>query len=112
MIRGDNPGRRDVKIVVESPSTARNTTYGDTAAVWSTFATVYGSEMKPPASSESHEADQQVAVQVSKYKIPYLQGLTEKMRFNIGGDYKYVKGIELWDRRKFMAVTTEKRDNG
>jgi len=111
MVRGDNPGRRDIKITVEQATESRHATTGEKVYSWSNYAAVWGQQMKPPASNETYEADQQVAVQVSRYKIPYLGGLTEKMRFNIAGVYHYIKGIEEWDRRKYLAVTVERRDN-
>jgi head-tail adaptor len=111
MIRGDDPGRRDIYITVEEPTETRHVVTNEVISTWAAFARVYGQQMKPPESVEGFEADQQVARQTSRYKIPYLAGLTEKMRFNITGEYHYVRGIELWDRRKFQVVTTEKRDN-
>lgn len=111
MIRGDNPGRRDVKITVESATQSKHAVTGEIEETWANFAAVWGQEMKPPGSREGFEADQQVALQTRKYKIPYLAGLTEKMRFDIVGLKYYVSGIENWDRRKYLAVTVERRDN-
>lgn len=110
MIRGGNVGKMDTQVVIEQPIITRSSSTGEELSDWSTFATVWAEKLRMPSSSEQIESDQQVARTTVRYKMRYLDGVTETMRIN-DGSILYISGIERIDRMKFLIITAEKRDN-
>lgn len=111
MIRGGNIGRMDTQLLIESATVTRDSVTGEELSTWATFATVWAEKLRQPASSEQIEADQQVAKKTARWKIRHLDGVLDTMRINRSSEISYISGIEEVDRKKFLILTVEKRDN-
>lgn len=117
MIRGTDIGKMDVFLTIEEPTETRHATTSEVVTAWSTFGTAWAEKVSDqktfgPQSKEEFEAGQQVAKLRSNFKVRYQAGITEKMRLVRSSEYHYITGIEEIDRRKFLILKTEKRDNG
>ncbi len=111
MIRGGNIGQMDTFLTIQEPTETRDLVTNEVLITWDDFADVWAEKMRDPESEERIEASQQVARTKSVFRIRYLVGLTETMRMVRDGVYNYILGIEERDRKKFLIVTTERRDN-
>lgn len=101
----------DVKVKIEqATSSIHAVTSERLTPTWSEFTRVWAKRMS--ASDEKFEASQSVALTGNSYMIRHKEGITEMMRVNDGGTYYYIKGIERADRKQYMILRTEKRDNG
>lgn len=105
-------GQLDVRIKIEEPTISKNSvTSEDTTSAWTEVKKVWAKRMSK--SDERIEANQGVAFTGSTYLIRHTEGIDETMRVNDynAGEYHYIKGIERVDRKQFMILRTEKRDN-
>lgn len=110
-LTGIHFGQLDVKIRIEQPTESVNAVTSErTVSTWTEFARRWAKRMS--ASDERFEANQAVALTGNGYLIRHTDGITEAMRVNDGGEYHYIKGIERVDRKQYMVLKTEKRDNG
>jgi head-tail adaptor len=110
MIRGTDIGKMDVFLTIQEPTETRHATTSEVVTAWSDFSNAWAEKVSDqktfgPQSKES------VAKLRSNFKIRYQSGITEKMRLVRSGEYHYITGIEEIDRRKFLILRTEKRDN-
>lgn len=104
-------GQLDRRVTIETPTESRHSVTGEVlTSTWSTFKKVWAKRVS--VSAEKFEANQAVALTGNGYMIRYLSDVTEMMRVNDGDVYHYIKGIETVDRKQYMVLKTEKRDNG
>lgn len=109
-INGINIADLDKKFIIETPTTSIDPVTNEKyISAWNTYATVWGKWMEN--SNDKFEADQQVNIQDGKIVIRFTDGVSPTMRVNDGGEYHYIKGIDLVDRRITMLLKTEKRNN-
>jgi head-tail adaptor len=116
MIRGTDIGKMDVFLTIQEPTETRHATTSEVVTAWSDFSNAWAEKVSDqktfgPQSKEEFENGQSVAKLRSNFKIRYQSGITEKMRLVRSGEYHYITGIEEIDRRKFLILRTEKRDN-
>lgn len=117
MIRGTHIGRMDVFLTIQEPTRSRDATTSEEVLSWSNWKTTWAEKVSVqrtngPFSKEIVEGEQIVAKKQSHFRIRYIDGLTEDMRVLRSGVAEYILGIEEQDRRKFLILTTESRDNG
>jgi head-tail adaptor len=106
-------GQMDVRVTIEEPTVAVNATTSErTISGWTTFRKVWAKRIS--SSSEKFEANQAVALTGGSYMIRHLDGVTETMRVNDTAleQYHYILGIERVDRKRYLLLKTERRDNG
>ena len=104
-------GQMDRRVKIESGTESINAVTGERqVSAWTTFKQVWAKRVS--VSAEKFEANQAVALTGNGYVIRYTTGVTELMRVNDGDEYHYIKGIETVDRKQYMVLKTEKRDNG
>lgn len=111
MIKGGNVGKLDTQIIIEVGTVSKDSLTNEENITWATFATVWAEKLRMPASNEQIEAAQQVAIKTGRWKIRHLDGVLETMRVNRDSEISYISGIEELDRKKFLILTVEKRDN-
>lgn len=111
MIRGGHVGRMDTQIIIEQPTVVANSVTNEQNITWSTYATVWAEKLRMPASTEQVEADQVVANKTARYKIRHTDGVLETFRINRDGEVMYISGIEEVDRKCFLILTVQRRDN-
>lgn len=105
-------GEMDIRIIIQSVSTANNALTNQEEKTFSTLATVWAKRLGPK-STEGFEADQQVAVSDVRYMIRRRTDLRETYRVIDGSNTYEIKGIEDFGRAgDYMIITCEKRDNG
>ena len=110
-LSGIHFGQFDVKVTIEEPTEVINSVTGErTISVWTTFKRVWSKRVS--LSDERFEANQAVSLTGSAYMIRHLSGVTALMRVNDNSSYFYIKGIETVDRKQYMVLKTEQRDNG
>ena len=110
-LSGIHFGQFDVRVTIEQPTEAINSVTGErTISAWTTFQKVWSKRMS--LSDERFEANQAVSLTGNAYMIRSLTGISPLMRVNDGSEYFYIKGIETVDRKQYMVLKTEKRDNG
>lgn len=98
----------DTLVTIEQPTVSVDSVSSQRKSTWATFATAWAS--RSIVSRETFEVDKQTANFECKWTIRYLNGVTEKMRVAVSGEYHYIKGIETMDRRTSMVLITERRD--
>ena len=111
MIRGGDIGKMDVFLTIEEPTVTRDAETSEAVTAWSEFATVWAEKIRNPRSEEMIEASQQVEKAKSFFRIRWIDGLTAGMRMVRDEENNYILGIEELDRKKYLIVTTERRDN-
>ncbi len=111
MIRGGNIGAMDVYLTIQQEVKSRSATSSEELITWTDFGNCWAEKIRDPQSAEVFEADQQVAKKKYYFRIRYQEGITETMRLVRGEEINYISGIEELDRKKFLIITTEKRDN-
>ena len=110
-LSGIHFGQMDTKVTIEQPTELINSVTGErTVSAWTTFKKVWSKRMS--LSDEKFEANQAILLTGNAYMIRYLSGVTSLMRVNDGDSYFYIKGIETVDRKQYMVLKTEQRDNG
>lgn len=110
-LQGIHFGQFDVRVKIEQPTETIDPVTGERKiTAWTEFARLWAKRMSE--SSERFEADQAVALTGSGYIVRHYDGITELMRVNDDDEYHYIKGIEKVDRKRFLVLKTEKRDNG
>ncbi len=112
MIRGGNIGAMDTELLLEQEVKTRDAVTNEELVAWETVGTIWAEKIRNPVSDESFEGDQQVAKLRSFFRVRWAE-LNETMRVTRQDtdEVTYIKGIEEIDRRKFLILTTEKRDN-
>lgn len=116
MIRGTDIGKMDVLLTIQEPTETRHAVTSEVVTAWSTFVTAWAEKISDqktfgPQSKETIEGVQPVANLKSNFKVRYVSGITERMRVVRDTEYHYILGIEEIDRKKFLILKTEKRDN-
>lgn len=116
MIRGTDIGKMDVFLTIQEPTETRHATTSEVVTAWSTFSQAWAEKVSDqktygPMSKEEIEGGQPVAKLRSNFKIRYQDGITERMRVVRDSEYHYITGIEEIDRKKFLILRTEQRDN-
>lgn len=110
-LSGIHFGQMDVRVTIEEPTESIDSVTGERKiTAWPTFQKVWAKRMS--LSDERFEANQAVSLTGNAYVIRHLSGVTPLMRVNDGTEYFYIKGIETVDRKQFMVLKTEARDNG
>ncbi len=99
-------GQMRDEIVIQSASEARS---GSGAAVptWATFATVWA-EVSYLKGSEPFDAGRPIAMNARKFRIRWLDNLTEKMRISFDSDFWDIDSIEEVKRKTEMLITATK----
>jgi head-tail adaptor len=114
-IRGTTIGRKDVRIQIQKRTASVNTTTSQHTYTYSTFATVWAEELGP-VSSEKHEASQNVAQSVARFRVRHSHTLEtyldETCRIVRGSMTFNVTAIEPVGRKSEYVITASKRDNG
>lgn len=77
---------------------------------WQEFAVTYGERLSQPV-NELYEANQLVALSTVRYRARFIEDVTTQMLLQDDGEYLKIIGVEPLDRRQFMYVTAQKRDN-
>lgn len=116
MIRGTDIGKMDVLLTIQEPTETRHATTSEVVTTWSTFVMAWAEKLSDqktmgPQSKESVEGEQKVANTKSNFKVRWVSGIHERMRVVRDSEYHYILGIEELDRKKFLILKTEKRDN-
>jgi SPP1 family predicted phage head-tail adaptor len=110
-LTGIHFGQLDVRVRIEEPTVETNSVTGEkTITSWTEVTRIWAKRLS--ASDEKFEANQMVALNSSAYMIRFNDDIDETMRVNDGEEYHYIKGIERVDRKQYMMLKTEKRDNG
>jgi len=106
-------GQLDVRVVIEEPTVAVQSVSSERLITgWTTVRKVWAK--RASESAEKIEANQGVAITKNGYVIRYMEDVNETMRINdiALSEYHYILGIERVDRKRFMVLHTERRDNG
>jgi SPP1 family predicted phage head-tail adaptor len=111
MRRGIRSGELDIRITIQSVTETNDAVTNQEVSTYATLASNVPAKRLGPKSNESFEANQQVAVSVSRYMIRNRSGLTEKMRVVDGGVTYNISGIENFGRQGYTILTVERRDN-
>lgn len=111
MLKGISFGEFDVKITIQSVTTANHAITNEPETTYSTLATVWSKRLGPK-SNEVIEADQTVAVGPARFMIRRRTDVTERMRIVDGSNTYRISGIEDFGRQGYLILTAEKRDNG
>ncbi len=111
MIRGGNTGAMDTFLTIQQEVKSQDPLTNEQIVTWTDLGTCWAEKIVNPKSMEGFEGDQQVAKKNYFFRIRYREDLTEQMRVVRGTEINYIKGIQELDRKKFLIVTTEKRDN-
>lgn len=77
---------------------------------WQEFAVTFGQRLSQPI-NELYEANQMVALNTVRYKARFIDDMTTQMLVQDDQEYYKIIGIETIDRREFMYLTVQKRDN-
>ena len=103
-------GELDRLIVIEQETrTLDSANY--TTVTWATYLTVWA-KLESALGSELNESNEKVAKQTVSFVVRYESGITEKMRVKMDSKYYYiVSQPEYMDRRVFMRLKCEIRDN-
>lgn len=110
-LSGIHFGQFDTRVTIETPTESIDSVTGERKiSAWTTFQKVWSKRMS--LSDERFEANQAISLTGNAYVIRHLSGVTAIMRVNDGDSYFYIKGIETVDRKQYMVLKTEKRDNG
>ena len=91
-------GLLDRRLVVESYTSARTDTGGETRS-WSTFATIWGDPI-PQADTEPFEANRKTEQQTFKVRTRYYPGITVNMRISYNSLYYNIESINELGRRE------------
>ncbi len=111
MIRGGNIGTMDTFLTIQQPVKTSYPSNNEQIETWADLATCWAEKIVNPKSVEGFEGDQQVAKKKYYFRIRYRSDINEQMRVVRGTEINYIMGIEELDRKKFLILTTEKRDN-
>lgn len=114
-LRGRTIGRKDVRLQLQKSTTTFHATTNEPITTYSTFARVWA-ERLGPVSSERYEAAQQVAQNISRYRINHSHtvesNLNDMCRVIDGNSTLEINGIEAVGRKSEYVITAGRRDNG
>lgn len=114
-VRSTTIGRKDVRIQLQKRTASVNALTNQHTYTYSTFAKVWAEELGP-LSNEKFEASQQVAQNISRFRIRYshnvASSLDETCRVIRGSDTFEISRIETIGRKSEYVITAGKRDNG
>jgi head-tail adaptor len=106
-----NIGRMDRRLRILEPVTETNETYNERInTFYRQFAVVFGERLTQPVRN-LYEGDQIVALNTVRYRARFIEDVTTQMLIADGTEFFKILGIEPVDRRKFMYITCQKRDN-
>ncbi len=108
-------GRKDTRITISSRTSTNDPVTNEPEYTYATLATVWAEELGP-LSSEKYEADQQVAVNIVRFRVRSSEtlrtSLDETCRVTRGTDTFEISRIEKIGRNVELVLTCEMRDNG
>lgn len=111
-LKGLNIGRMDTLITIEGVTFSKDANGGD-VKTWAAVKTCYAERVRRPG-GESIQSNQQVASQLSEYRVRYDVSLDATMRLYEGttpGNYLYVRDVQQLRREGYSLITAERRDN-
>ena len=104
MAKGVQAGRRDRRIVIQSP-TDTTTTGGEVTQTWATFATVWA-EIMPLSSREAWIAQQSQATTTHKITMIYRAGITADMRATYNSrTFNFDSVVNLDEANRYLLIT-------
>lgn len=95
-------GRLDRQIIIQSP-TATQDSYGEEIVTWSTFASVWAWK-KDIRGRERFAAAQELAEEMTVFVIPWLDGVTVKMRVTGDGKTYRIEGLAELGRHEGLEI--------
>jgi SPP1 family predicted phage head-tail adaptor len=105
-------GELNRRIAIQSFVETAHSVTNEPVKTWSNLYASLATKRLGPKSSESFEANQQVANIEARYLIGWKNDIDETMRVVDGSNTYYIKGIEESTERKgWKILTCEKRDN-
>lgn len=109
MLKGDNPGKMDRRITLQTRTVAANA-YNEPIETWTTLATVWAALEYPITGSDEETADKlNISRQRVIFTIRYRDdtGYVERVLYN---DEVYdIERIAEIGRNQYLKLTTEKR---
>ena len=102
-------GNLDRRIRIEQYSEVTDS-WGQRTRVWSTLDTVWAM-VRYESGSEELEADQMVAVRLTKFTVRYSSSYNEKLRVIYDGNIYDVRSIEELGRKRFQVLRSLRRDS-
>lgn len=114
-LRGVNISRLDTMIQIEEITVTKDTNGGDVTS-WANYKTCWAERIRKPG-GESIQSNQQVASQMSEYRIRHDATIVPTMRLYEGQitaspAYLYIRDVQHWRREGYSLITAERRDNG
>lgn len=114
-LKGTTIGRKDVRLQLQKLTTTLHARTNEEVKTYTTFAHVWAEELGP-VSNERYEAAQQVAQNISRFRIRHSHkvesNLNEMCRIIRGDDTLEVSGVEKIGRKTEYVITAGLRDNG
>lgn len=98
-------GRLDRRLTIESNEPIQDQ-FGSMTAAWLPFATVWG-RVSPVSGTEPFKSDQVTAAAATKFRIRWIDGLTESMRIVYNGRNYNIKNIFEIGRREGFDVLAQ-----
>ena len=116
MLRGNNIGAMDVRLVIQKNTPTVNATTNEREAGWSDLTTVWA-ERLTKGGKEGFEADQEVAINREHFRFRHTSlvssiDATHRVHEKDTTDYFYVTVVEKQKRQDWIMIQAEKRDNG
>lgn len=109
MLKGDNPGKMDRRITLQTRTVAANA-YNEPIETWATLATVWAALEYPITGSDEETADKlNIARQRVHFTIRYRDdtGYVERVLYN--SEVYDIERIAEIGRNQYLKLTTEKR---
>lgn len=85
-------------------------TWGQRTQVWSTLANVWANVLYE-SGEEKYEADQKVAVRLTKFIVRYSSAYNEKLRVVYNSEYYDIRSIEEIGRKDYQVLKALRKDN-
>ena len=111
MLKGRNPGKLDVKLTIEQPSTIRNS-INEGEVSWSSYGVLWAERLWTP-SSEKFEGKQEVGSDNVMFRARYNSGLNTTMRLkqDTESTYFYITDVMSTIEEGTSVIVASRRDN-